>query len=56
MAATIGELLADEDVLAGLRREAETARWPSWWDYTERLVRFATRPAAEAAARGRRAA
>jgi glycosyltransferase involved in cell wall biosynthesis len=56
MAAAIGGLLADEDVLAGLRREAQTARWPSWRDYTERLVRFATRPAAEAAARGRRAA
>ncbi len=56
IAAAIGGLLADEDVFAGLRREADSFRWPSWREYTEQLVRFADRLAARAAPRGRMAA
>jgi glycosyltransferase involved in cell wall biosynthesis len=56
IAAAIDGLVTDADVLAGLCREAQAARWPTWRQYTEALVRFATRPAAPAATRGRMAA
>ena len=39
-----------------LTLEAEQAKWPDWREYTEQLVRFATRPAATLKIRQRPAA
>jgi glycosyltransferase involved in cell wall biosynthesis len=46
LAAAVAGLLAEREVLAGLEREAERARWPSWRQYAGQLAGFARRPTA----------
>lgn len=46
LAAAVVGLLAEQEVLAGLEREAERARWPSWRQYAGQLAGFARRPTA----------
>lgn len=56
MAGAIASLIEEPSVLARLTREAERAAWPSWRDYTEALLEFATHPAASRETSRRRAA
>jgi glycosyltransferase involved in cell wall biosynthesis len=46
LAAAVVGLLAEREVLAGLEREAERARWPSWRQYAGQLAGFARQPTA----------
>ena len=56
MATAIAGLFEVPEDLARLTLEAEQAKWPDWREYTEQLVRFATRPAATLKIRQRPAA
>ena len=56
MATAIAGLFEVPDDLARLTLEAEQAEWPDWREYTEQLVRFATRPSASLKIRQRPAA
>ncbi len=56
MAGAITSLIEEPSVLARLALEAERAEWPTWRDYTEALLEFATRPAASRETARRRAA
>ena len=56
MATAIAGLFKVPEDLARLTLEAEQAEWPDWREYTEQLVRFATRPAATLKIRQRPAA
>ncbi len=44
IAAAITRLMESTDTLARLTREAEASQWPTWREYTEELVEFATVP------------
>jgi len=56
IAGAITSLFEEPSVLARLTREAARAEWPTWRDYTEALLAFATRPAAGRETARRRAA
>lgn len=45
IAEAIADLIDNPAALAKLTREAKKARWPTWRDYTDELVRFAMQPA-----------
>jgi glycosyltransferase involved in cell wall biosynthesis len=56
IAGAIASLVEEPSVLARLTREAERAKWPTWQDYTEALLEFATGPAVRRALPRQRAA